>query len=331
MANLDDFRRVADDVRNWGRWGADDEIGTLNFITADKVAEAAATVRKGAVISLGGDFGSSGPQGAFKFRQNPVHVMTVDGGDANTLVQYGPEWLRNAVAADVSAFFADNPFRFNDDMIVMPLQAATQWDALSHVYYEDKLYNGFPADSVTSFGAFHCGIDKVDSTGVTSRGVLLDVVAHRGDEVFCGPGNPITPAELDDIVAAQGVSIGRGDIVVIHTGWWTRFLSTGDGAEAGSGLHWTCASWLHDHEVAAVAADNLMVEDPNPANGVEGTFLPMHMLCLRDMGLMLGEYWNLTGLAADCRQDGVYEFQLIAPPLKVIGAVGAPVNPIAIK
>ncbi|MBJ7383210.1 MAG: cyclase family protein, partial [Mycolicibacterium sp.] len=87
MANLDDFRRVADDVRNWGRWGADDEIGTLNFITADKVAEAAATVRKGAVISLGGDFGSSGPQGAFKFRQNPVHVMTVDGGDANTLVQ----------------------------------------------------------------------------------------------------------------------------------------------------------------------------------------------------------------------------------------------------
>ena len=331
MANLDDFRRVADDVRNWGRWGADDEIGTLNFITADKVAEAAATVRKGAVISLGGDFGSSGPQGAFKFRQNPVHVMTVDGGDANTLVQYGPEWLRNAVAADVSAFFADNPFRFNDDMIVMPLQAATQWDALSHVYYEDELYNGFPADSVTSFGAFHCGIDKVDSTGVTSRGVLLDVVAHRGDEVFCGPGNPITPAELDDIVAAQGVSIGRGDIVVVHTGWWTRFLSTGDGAEAGSGLHWTCASWLHDHEVAAVAADNLMVEDPDPANGVEGTFLPMHMLCLRDMGLMLGEYWNLTGLAADCRQDGVYEFQLIAPPLKVVGAVGAPVNPIAIK
>lgn len=331
MANLDDFRRVADDVRNWGRWGADDEIGTLNFITADKVAEAAATVRKGAVISLGGDFGSSGPQGAFKFRQNPVHVMTVDGGDASTLVQYGPQWLRNAVAADVSAFFADNPFRFNDDMIVMPLQAATQWDALSHVYYEDKLYNGFPAESVTSFGAFHCGIDKVDGTGVTSRGVLLDVVAHRGEDVFCCPGNPITPAELDDIVAAQGVSIGRGDIVVIHTGWWTRFLSTGDGAEAGSGLHWTCASWLHDHEVAAVAADNLMVEDPNPANGVEGTFLPMHMLCLRDMGLMLGEYWNLTGLAADCRQDGVYEFQLIAPPLKVIGAVGGPVNPIAIK
>lgn len=331
MASMNDFRRVADDVRNWGRWGDDDEIGTLNFITADKVAEAAASVTKGTVISLGGDFGSSGPQGAFQFRQNPVHVMTVDGGDANTLIQYAPQWLRNSVAQELSSFFVDNPFRFNDDMIIMPLQAATQWDALSHVYYEDKLYNGFPADSVTSFGAFHCGIDKVDVTGVTSRGVLLDVVAHRGEDVFCRPGRPVTPAELDDIAAKQGVTIGRGDIVVVHTGWWTRFLATGDGAEAGSGLDWTCASWLHDLEVAAVAADNLMVEDPDPANGVEGTFLPMHMLCLRDMGLMLGEYWDLSGLAADCAADGVYDFQLIAPPLKVVGAVGAPVNPIAIK
>lgn len=331
MATMNDFRRVADDVRNWGRWGDDDELGTLNFITAEKVAEAAATVKKGAVISLGGDFGSNGPQGAFKFRFNPIHVMTVDGGDAQTLVQYAPEWARNSVAQDLSSFFVDNIFRFNDDMITMSLQAATQWDALSHVYYEDKLYNGFPADSVTSFGAYHCGIDKVDAKGIASRGVLLDVVAHRGCEVFCEPGNPITPHELDDIAAKQGVEIRRGDIVVVHTGWWTRFLSSGDGQEAGAGLDWTCASWLHDHEVAAVAADNLMVEDPDPANGVEGTFLPMHMLCLRDMGLMFGEYWDLGGLAADCAADGVYEFQLIAPPLKVVGAVGAPVSPIAIK
>ena len=78
-----------------------------------------------------------------------------------------------------------------------------------------------------------------------------------------------------------------------------------------------------------MAADNLMVEDP--VSGVQGTFLPMHMLCLRDMGLMLGEYWDLTALAADCAADGVYEFQLVAPPLRVVGAVGSPVNPIAIK
>nr|WP_198429214.1 cyclase family protein [Nocardia bovistercoris] len=326
---MTDFRRLADEVRNWGRWGAADELGTLNFITPDKVTQAAGLVRHGRVFPLGVDFGSSGPQGAFKFRQNPVHVMTVDGGDAATLAEYGPKWLRNSVGHELSGFFADNPFRFNDDMIIMPLQAATQWDALSHVYYEDKLYNGFPADSVTSLGAYHLGIEKVDSKGITSRGVLLDLVRHRGADTFLEAGNPITPDELDEVIKRQGVEVGRGDVLLIHTGWWARFEEAGDGSEPYSGLDWTCAKWLHEREIAAVAADNLMVEDP--ASGVEGTFLPMHMLCLRDMGLMLGEYWNLTALAADCAADHVYEFQLVAPPLSVVGAVGSPLNPIAIK
>jgi kynurenine formamidase len=255
--------------------------------------------------------------------------MTIDGGDAATLLEYGPKWLQNPAAGQLAGYFEGNPMRFNDDIIIMPLQAATQWDALSHVYYEDYLYNGFPANSVTSTGAFYCGIDKVDSKGITSRGVLLDIVRLRGVDTFCEMGNPITPDELDAAAEAQGVTVRRGDIVLVRTGWWARFLETGDGGEPGAGLDWTCASWLHDHEVAAVAADNLMVE--NPVSGIEGAFLPMHMLCLRDMGLMLGEYWDLTALAADCAADGVYEFQLIAPPLRVTGAVGSPINPIAIK
>jgi kynurenine formamidase len=329
MADMTDFRRVADDVRNWGRWGDADELGTLNLITSEKVQQAAGLVKHGKVFPLGVDFGSSGPQGAFHFRQNPLHVMTIDGGDASTLAEYGPAWLKNPAATQLSEYWTSGPMRFNDDVIIMPLQAATQWDALSHVYYEDKLYNGFPANSVTSLGAFHCGIDKVDSKGITSRGVLLDIVRLRGVETFCEMGDPITPADLDEAARSQGVSVERGDIVLVRTGWWARFLQTGDGSEPGAGLDWTCASWLHDHEVAAVAADNLMVENPIP--GVDGVFLPMHMLCLRDMGLMLGEYWDLTALAADCAADGVYEFQLIAPPLRVTGAVGSPINPIAIK
>ena len=204
MASMTDFRRVADDVRNWGRWGDADEIGTLNFITAEKVAQAAGLVKHGKVFPLGVDFGSSGPQGAFHFRQNPMHVMTVDGGDASTLVEYGPKWLQNPAAAQLSGYFESGPMRFNDDMIIMPLQAATQWDALSHVYYEDKLYNGFPASSVTSLGAFHCGIDKVDGKGITSRGVLLDIVRLRGVETFCELGDPITPAELDEAARQPG-------------------------------------------------------------------------------------------------------------------------------
>ena len=179
MATMSDFRRVASDVCNWGRWGAADELGTLNFITAEKVAQAASLVRHGKVFPLGVDFGSSGPQGAFGFRHNPIHIMTVDGGDANTLAEYGPNWAQNPTAKQMGKYLVGNPFRFNDDMIIMPLQAATQWDALSHVYYDDQLYNGFPAGSVTSLGAYHCGIEKADVKGITSRGVLLDLVRHR--------------------------------------------------------------------------------------------------------------------------------------------------------
>src|SRR6476469_7753571 len=112
MASMSDFRRVADDVRNWGRWGDADELGTLNFITTDKV------------VPLGVDFGSSGPQGAFHFRQNPLHVMTIDGGDASTLLEYGPKWLQNPAAGQLAGYFEGNPMRFNDDIIIMPLQAA---------------------------------------------------------------------------------------------------------------------------------------------------------------------------------------------------------------
>ena len=290
MANLTDFRRVARDVCNWGRWGDADELGTLNFITADKVAQAASLVKHGKVFPLGVDFGSSGPQGAFKFRHNPIHVMTVDGGDVNTLARYGPEWARNPGAAELGKYFQDNPFRFNDDMIIMPLQAATQWDALSHVYYDDRLYNGFSASSVTSLGAFHCGIEKVDVKGITSRGVLLDLVRHRGAGDFSRVGDPITAAELDDVAQSQGVTVGHGDIVLIRTGWWARFLETGNGAEP------CLRAALALRVVAARPRDRggggrqPQVEDPIPE--VEGAFLPMHMLCLRDMGLMLGEYWT---------------------------------------
>ena len=220
--------------------------------------------------------------------------------------------------------------RFNDDMIIMPLQAATQWDALSHVYYEDKLYNGFPANSVTSLGAFHCGIDKVDGKGITSRGVLLDIVRLRGVETFCELGDPITPAELDEAARAQGVTIGTRR----HRAGPDRLVGT-----VSRDRRRRRAGRRPGLDVRIVAARprgrgrrRRQPDGGEPAvSGIDGAFLPMHMLCLRDMGLMLGEYWDLNALAADCAADGVYEFQLIAPPLRVTGAVGSPVNPIAIK
>jgi kynurenine formamidase len=162
-----------------------------------------------------------------------------------------------------------------------------------------------------------------------ARGVLLDVVRHRGDQSCLDAETQVTPEELDAIAEAQGVSIEAGDVVLVHTGWWDEFKRTGPRPPV-AGVNWRCAEWLHAREVAAIASDNPAVEHLLTAE-VDGMFLPMHALCLRDMGLIFGEYWNLTVLAADCAADGVFDFQLVAPPLNVIGAVGSPVNPVVVK
>lgn len=326
--SLGEFHRVADKVRNWGRWGNSDELGTLNFIDDEKVRQSASLVKKGKVFPLGIEIGTSSPQGGLDFRNKPIHLMTVDGGDETEWVKYGSRWPENGTARQISGYFEASPFRFNDDMVIMPLQAATQWDALSHAYYDGLLYNGFPASSVTSAGAFHCSIDKVDVKGIATRGVLIDMAKHRGVD-FLEPGSDIMPDELDAAAAAQGVTVERGDIVVVRTGWIARFRQTGNPLEPYSGLSWRVASWLHNHEIAAVAADNISVESTE--SGVDGMFNPLHLLTLREMGMMLGEFWFLDDLAVDCAADGVYEFQLVAPPLRVTGAVGSPVNPLALK
>lgn len=330
MDTFADFQAAAKRVSNWGRWGDDDEAGTLNFITAEKVAATSGLVRQGKVFPLGVEFGSNGPQGDFLYRQNPVHLMTVDGGDAAQFMADGLGWEDNATARQIAETFAASPLRFNDDMIIMPLQAATQWDALSHVYYDGHLFNGFPSACVSSQGAAHCSIGAAIGKGIVSRGVLLDAVRHRGRELSLDAEERVTPEELDAIAEAQGVKIGTGDIVLVHTGWWTEFRRTGERNPPVAGLHWRCAEWLHANECAAVACDNVAVEHLLDFD-VDGMFLPFHALCLRDMGLVLGEFWDVGKLAADCADDGVFEFQIVAPPLNVTGAVGSPVNPIAIK
>jgi kynurenine formamidase len=328
-ATIEEWRAVGDRVRNWGRWGDDDELGTLNLITPEKVLEAARLVRQGKVFPLGIDFNAYGPQGAHGFRRNPIHLMSVDGGDAE-LATHLKGW-GGATEAQMAHMWEASIMRFNDDYIMMPLQAGTQWDALSHVYYDGLMYNGHPANSVTSFGASKNSIDKVDVKGITSRGVLLDVAKHRGVD-HLPPNTGISPEELDEVAAAEGVSVGAGDIVIVRTGWWPTFLEHGDGEAwtAGSpGVTWKVAEWLRERDCAAIASDNIAVEVS--AADVEGVMIPFHLLCIRDMGLMLGEMWNLEALSADCASDGVYEFQLVAPPIRVTGAVGSPLNPLALK
>jgi kynurenine formamidase len=305
---MERIHALAKKVSNWGRWGAEDERGTVNFITPDVVKRAAACVRRGQVFSLSLPLNADGPQIGQGGRVNPIHVMSaVNSG-------YGPE----------------GGFRFADDLVVMPLQCATQWDSLAHVHYGGQLYNGFPASTTTSAGAARNSIDK-QAAGIVSRGVLLDLARlHKVDRLPVG--RAITPDDLEAAERAQRVRVGSGDVLLLRTGHITVFTKDGDKIgymKQMPGLGMASVAWLHAREVAAVATDTSAVEvipfeDPT-------TPLPVHMLCIRDMGLTLGEMFDLEALAADCAQDGVYEFLFTAPPLNVTGAVGSPLNPLAVK
>ena len=173
--------------RNWGSWGAADELGTLNYITPEKIIAAATLVRQGKVLSLAIPFDSNGPQTGFGGRINPLHYMLQDGGD---------------VASGAQDFIPG--LRYCDDAVTMPLQCATQWDALSHIYFDGKMYNDRGPEMVNSNGARANSIDKLKDK-IVSRGVLLDIPRYRR-QGLARPGEAIYPADLDGAAAQEKVS-----------------------------------------------------------------------------------------------------------------------------
>jgi kynurenine formamidase len=313
-------------VSNWGRWGADDVLGTMNFLDDAKRREGAALVRRGVSFSLSQRFDADGPQKGWRRRTNPVHTMLDTGTDAERGVQGFPHGIGGA-----------------DDVIAMPLQASTQWDGLGHIFDHGNAWNGRRAgDVVTSMGDGVTGIETV-ADRIAGRGVLLDVGSVIGTAIGTDgelpDGFAITAEHLEATIAAQGESsrVGRGDLLLVRTGQLTRArrsiaAGTGWGDYAGGpapGLSFTTADWLHSTEIAGIATDTWGFE-VRP-NEFDVAFQPLHQVAIPHIGLFLGELWDLDALAADCAADGVYEFFLTAAPLPVTGAVGAPVNPIAVK
>ena len=302
---------------NWGRWGEDDVRGTMNFLDEPKRREAAGLVTRGVSFSLAQSFDNDGPQTGWRRRTNPVHIMLETGLDAERGVQDVPHGLGAA-----------------DDTIFMPLQASTQWDGLGHIFDHGIAWNGRRAgDVVTSTGDGVTGIETVADV-IAGRGVLLDVGRAFGPGGELPDGFAITTEHLEATIARQGASsrVGRGDIVVVRTGRLSRARREGWGQYAGGdapGLSFTTAGWLHESEIAAIATDTWGFE-VRP-NEFDNAFQPLHQVAIPHLGLFLGEMWDLDALADDCAHDGVWDFLLVAAPLPVTGAVGAPVNPIAVK
>jgi hypothetical protein len=206
---LEDINATAKRLSNWGRWGADDEIGTLNNVSPKDIVEAARLIRKGKVFSLALNFDNQGPQnGLWGNRFNPIHTMLTSGVDA--------------VAGRQEAI----GLRYADDMVTMPLQCGTQWDALGHIFFGEKMWNGYDARLVDSQGAHKNGIEKTKDKMV-GRGVLLDVARFKGVP-FLEDGYGIGTDELEKCSAAQGVEVGRGDFVIVRTGQMERCLDSGD-------------------------------------------------------------------------------------------------------
>ncbi len=311
---LDLVHETAKRCSNWGKWGPDDEIGTLNYITPEDIKAAAGLVRKGSVFSLALDFDRNGPQkGLWGNRYNPIHTMLATGTDA--------------VAGNQDA----GGLRYADDSVSMPLQCGTQWDGLGHIFYGDKMWNGYDARLVDSDGAHKNGIEKVKAKMV-GRGVLLDVARYLGVDSL-DDGQAISVEDLEATQKAQGVEVRRGDFVIVRTGHMERCQAQGDwGGYAGGeapGLAFDTANWIYDKEIAAICTDTWGCE-VRP-NETDDCTQPWHWVVIPMIGISMGEIFYLKDLADDCAEDGVYEFLFTAPPLPITRAVGSPLNPIAIK
>jgi kynurenine formamidase len=304
-----EFLELAASVRSWGRWGDDDEVGTLNLITDEVRRSAAACVQTGQAFSLALPLDTvQGIQiGVLPKRVNPVRTMSL---------------INEPISDELEGA------RSSDDVVHMALQAATHWDGLGHVSYGGKIWNGYDADTVTHDGATRCGIHHIKA--LTSRGVLLDVAAVKGLEHLDG-GYAITADDLDAAVEHAGVEVRSGDVVLVRTGQLGHHLPKDKPGYVMStaGLGMSTPAWFHARDVAAVATDTFVFEVWPWED--ERVHMPVHMLHLVEMGMTQGQNWVLDELAAACAADGRYEFLLEASPQPFVNAVGSPVNPVAIK
>ena len=286
-------------VGNWGKWGPNDERGTLNYLTPEVIKNAARLVKKGKVYSLAVPLNGEGP--ILPTRNRPILV--------NAIFHFMDAGLTGEL--DVA-----------HDTLTTDTHCLTHIDSLAHCWHDGKMYNGFiAAENMDGYGAKKLGIDKVK--WLVGRGVLLDIARYKKVD-HLEKGQVITPEDMEGCARMEGIEICRGDIILIRTGWWRVFkadLELYRSGRPGPGL--AAAAWFKEREICAVGADNDGVE---VVPGEVTRLMAFHCDFIRNQGGYMIEVLDLEELA----EDQVYEFLFVAAPLVISRGVGSPLNPLAI-
>jgi kynurenine formamidase len=308
--NLQEFDSLFESVKNWGRWGAEDQLGTLNYITPRKVREAAGLVRSGRRVSMA------------------IPINTVAGPD-------NPNPAIHLVSQAHDVDIGSQGLRFGLDFLGMACHGDchSHVDALCHVSYNGLTYNGRLATEVLhSMGATSLDVAAYGE-GIIGRGVLLDIPRLRGVK-WMEPGEVVTRGELEACEAAEGVQLGEGDVFVFRTGHHRRRLEVGpwnngyppDG-EGKAGLHVDTIPWMHERRIAAFLPDGDGEAVPST---VPGMLYPIHALQIAAMGLAAADSLQLEDLSRACEAERRWEFMVVGLPLRLPGGTGSPWNPVAI-
>ena len=286
------------ELSNWGRWGDDDQRGTINLITPEKRKQAVALVRDGVSVSLARDVEKDeAPDNGRPFG----HVMLATGANPG-----GGQFVSDEYSVGYHGV------------------AHTHMDALAHMSYQGKSYNGFPMADVSEQGTPHLDVTHFKE-GILTKGILMDIPRLK-DVDWLEPGTPIYPEDLTAWEKESGVKVEPGDVVFIYTGRWKRRDAQEPWAGTFAGLHASAAKWLHERDIAMLGSDS--ASDVAPS-GVEGVRQPIHQLILVAMGTPIFDNCDLEALAIECRRRNRWEFMLTAAPIPVGQGTGSPLNPIA--
>ncbi len=295
-----EFNQWMEEISNWGRWGEDDELGTLNLITNATRRAAAQLVRDGVSVSM-----------ALELNTQQDAVNTSPFEHTLTVSEFGG----HVVAGD----------RYSVQYHGL---AHSHMDGLPHYSHNGLLYNGFPVSGLNASGAQKLGIHNAALSGVVTRGVLVDMPWLRGVD-YLDPGTAITVRDLEAWEQKTGLRVSSGDVLLVRTGRWeaVRQLGLSSFTEGAAGSHASVAKWLKARDVAMIGSDG--ISDVMPSH-VEGLSTPLHELVIVALGMPILDNLGLDAVADAARERGRWEFLFVGAPLRVRGGTGSPLNPLAI-